>query len=80
MSNNPDALALGEVYYVAVGGLVITQTAGSNETEAMAIRALRGRLEGTLYLAEHEDDPGNTGANEGDLARISIQDTDFDFA
>ena len=68
VSNNPDALALGEVYYIAAGGLVITQTAGSSETEAMAIRALRGRLDGTLYLAEHEGDPGTTGANEGDLA------------
>ena len=80
VSNNPDALALGEVYYIAVGGLVITQTAGASETEAMAVRALRGRLDGTLYLAEHEGDPGTTGANEGDLARISITDADFDFA
>ena len=72
ISNNPMPLALGEVYYIAAAGLVITQTAAANETEGMAQRALMGRLSGTLYYAIHTGDPGTTGANESDLARIPV--------
>lgn len=77
ISNNPMALALGEVYYIAASGLAITQTAATNETEAMAQRALRGRLDGTLFYAIHTGDPGTTGANESALARVSVAGTAF---
>ena len=80
VSNNPDALALGEVYYIAALGLELTQTAAANETESMAQRALRGRLDGTLYYAVHTGSPGTNGANEGDLARIAILGSAFTYS
>ena len=52
LSNDPAALALGEVYYIAALGLAITQTAATNETEAMAQRALRGRLDRNPVLCD----------------------------
>ena len=42
ISNDPMALALGEVYYIAASGLAITQTAATNETEAMAQTGIEG--------------------------------------
>ena len=77
ISNDPMPLALGEVYYIAASGLAITQTAATNETEAMAQRALRGRLLGTLYYSIHTGNPGTTGANESALARVSVAGTAF---
>ena len=87
VTNSPSALALGEVYYIAAGGLVITQTAASQEAEVSAQRALRGRLGGvtgaveTLYYAIHTGDTGNTGANElTQLARVAVQGNAFTYA
>ena len=80
ISNDPMALALGEVYYIAASGLAITQTAATNETEAMAQRALRGRLDGTLFYSIHTGDPGTTGANESALARVSVAGTLFTYS
>ena len=75
VSNNPDPLAIGEVYYIAASGLAIQQTAAANETEAMAADALRGRLGGVGPVARwygvHDGDPGTTGANETTIPRIS---------
>ena len=87
ISNNPDALAIGEVYYIShspTPGLVITQVAAANETEASAQDALRGRLGGvgavTLYLSVHTADPGTTGASESGLDRIPFTSTDFAYS
>ena len=84
VSNNPAALALGEVYFIAADGLAITQTAGTNEAEAMAQDALRGRLGGVgsvnRWLSVHDSDPSTTGLNEGDLARISVAHTAFTYS
>ena len=44
ISNSPSALALGEVYYIAAGGLVYTQTLATAETDGVGQDALRGRL------------------------------------
>ena len=84
VSNNPDALQLGEVYYIAANGLAITQTVATNEAEASGQDALRGRLGGvgavTRYYAIHIGDPGTTGTNEGDLSRVSLAHTAFTYS
>lgn len=84
VSNNPDALALGEVYYIAASGLAIQQTAGTREAEESAQEALRGKLGGvgtvTRYYAVHVGDPGTNGANEGDLARVALAHTAFTYS
>ena len=84
ISNDPDALALGEVYYIAASGLAITQTVATNEAEASAQDALRGRLGGigpvNRFYAIHTGNPGNTGANEGSLARVSLAHSGFTYS
>ena len=83
VSNNPDALALGEVYYIAAGGLALTQTVATNEDEASAQDALRGRLGGVgpanRFYAIHTGNPGTNGANESGLARVSAAHTAFTY-
>ena len=83
ISNNPDALALGEVYYIASNGLAITQTAATNEAEASAQDALRGRLGGVgtvnRFYAIHTGDPGTNGANQASLDRVSLAHTGFTY-
>ena len=80
LTNNPDALALGEVYYIPAGDFAIVQNPGTNETQPQAQRAVRGRVDGTNYYAIHTADPGITGANESGLARVAHANTDYTFA
>ena len=80
LTNNPAPLALGEVYYIPTGDFAIVQNPGTNETQEQSIRAVRGRVDGTLYYAVHTADPGTTGANESGLARVAHADTDYTFA
>ena len=80
LTNNPDALALGEVYYIPAGDFAIVQNPGTNETQGMAQRAVMGRVDGTLYYAIHTADPGTSGANESGLARVAHANTDYTFA
>ena len=80
LTNNPDPLALGEVYYIPTGDFGIVQNPGTNETQDMAIRAVRGRVDGILFFAIHTGDPGVTGANESGLARVQHADSEFTFA
>ena len=80
LTNNPDALALGEVYYIPAGNFAIVQNPGTNETQEQAQRAVRGRVDGSLFYAIHTADPGTTGANESGLARVAHADTDYTFA
>ncbi len=61
ISTNPDALALGERYEIAADALVLNQPTGAGETEAMATRALNGRIAGTLHLQFHTGAPGANG-------------------
>lgn len=79
ISTNPTALTLGEKYEIAAGALVLTQPIGPGETEAMARRAITGRIAGTLYLQFHT---GAHGANGTDnvlpaLARVAIAEADW---
>ena len=73
ITTNRAALVLGQQYQLAAGAVVITQNIGTGETEAMAVRALNGKLAGTLYFAVHDGNTGSNGANEiTDIDRISI--------
>ena len=80
LTNNPDPLALGEVYYIPAGDFAIVQNPGTNETQEQSQRAVRGRVDGTLYYSIHTADTGTNGANESGLPRVSHADTDFTFA
>ena len=80
LTNNPDPLALGEVYYIPAGDFAIVQNPGASETQAQAQRAVRGRVDGTNYYAIHTGDTGANGANESALARVAHANTDFAFA
>ena len=73
IAGDPAALELGERYRIEPGVLVITQSAGPGETEAMAKRGIAGRIAGTLYVSVHSGDPGVTGENEiTQISRASI--------
>ena len=80
LTNNPDALALGEVYYIPAGDFAIVQNPGTNETQGMAQRAVMGRVDGTLYYSIHTADPGTTGANLSGLPFVAHANTDYTFA
>ena len=84
LSNDPAALALGEVYYIAALGLAIEQTAAANEAQISTLEGLRGKLgavgPSARFYAIHVGDPGLTGANESDLPRVSLAYTDFTYA
>ena len=87
ISNNPSALALGEVYFIAAAGLVYTQTLATAETDAVGQDALRGRMEGvvgavgTQYYQIHTGATGNNGANQlTQLARIAVLGSAFTYA
>ena len=80
LTNNPDPLALGEVYYIPAGDFAIVQNPGTNETQEQAQRAVRGRVDGTQFYAIHTADPGTTGVSESGLARVAHADTDYAFA
>ena len=79
ISTNPDALTLGERYTFPAGSLVITQPAGTNETEAMAQRAAGGKVAGGVWISYHTGDPGTTGADNTitELGRVSVPAADW---
>ena len=86
ISNNPSALALGEVYYIAAGGLVYTQTLATAETDGVGQNALRGRLGGvvgaigTQYYQIHTGATGINGANQlAALTRVTILGSGFTY-
>ena len=62
------ALPMSDEHEIVVDDLVIDQPTATGETDAMAERALEGRIAGTMYGSLHSADPGITGANE-----ISLQ-------
>ena len=79
LSNNPDALALGERYSFAAGALVLTTPAGANETEAMAQRAATGKVAGGVWVSFHTSDPGSAGTTGQitEFGRVSIPQADW---
>ena len=58
ISTNPDALAAGQPLQIAAEALVLTQPVSADETPAMAVRALEGRVSGGLWVQWHEGPPG----------------------
>ena len=79
ISTDPAALALGERYELAAGALLIEQTAGTNETAAMAERAVRGRIAGGVWVQFHTGAPGASGSDNviDDLGRVQIAQAAF---
>ena len=79
ISTDPSALDLGEQYRIAAEALVIDQPTGPGETEAMAERAIRGRIAGTLYLQFHTGAPGANGTGNvlPALPRVAIREADW---
>ena len=83
IDNNPAALALGQSFQFAIGELVFTDTEDSanGETNDMAVRGIRGKFDGTVYIQWHSGDPGANGtANVIGLARTALADSALDFA
>ena len=74
ISTNPDALALGDTYSIAINAITFTQNPTGNETEAMAMRKLTGAVSGGLWLQFHTGDPGNNGTSNaiGELGRVQV--------
>lgn len=74
ISNNPDPLEEGGRYRIAAEALVLTRSAGTGESEASAIRALRGILAGTTYWQLHTGNPGSAGTANvlTGIARLSL--------
>lgn len=63
VSNDPDALAVGEHWQVAAGQVVLTFSDGDMQaTWAKFLADLAAGV--TLWLSGHTDDPGDNGANE----------------
>ena len=74
VSNNPDALAVGERWSVAAGQVVITFGDGGMTAEWAKKKADLMAAE-TLYLSAHTAAPGITGDNEADYtgyARVAL--------
>ena len=64
ITNNPDPLVLNEQYELAAGVIVMNQAAGAGETDAMAERALKGKIgDGDLYVQYHDGAVGDGTTN-----------------
>ena len=74
ISTNPDALALGDTYSIAVNAITFTQNPTGNETEAMAMRKLTGAVSGGLWVQFHTGDPGANGTSNAisELGRVQV--------
>lgn len=73
---DPDPVAEGDEYQIAVGGLRITiDPTGSAIDDAMAIRMLTGAVLGTLYVEVRQDGNPITG-----IPREPITAADWDIA
>ena len=71
ISNNPDALILGQPYQIAAGQIVLTYPEGEGD-EALAIRAARGAVAGGIFIQTHDGDPGSGNANALSIARAEV--------
>ena len=78
ISSNPSPLVLGARFTAAINAIVISQPAGANETEAMAMRAAAGRVAGGVWIQFHTGDPGTAGtANLIPIGRAQITQAQF---
>lgn len=73
LSNNPDALVLGQRIRIAAGAILRTHTASSGFTEESARRDLRGWISGGIWVQYHDGSPGANGNNNVmNIARTSV--------
>ena len=78
---NPGALQLGERLEVAVGAIVLTQNPSVGQTEEMAKRALRGQIDGGIWISFHTAAAGNAGTeNLINVTRASLPAANFTVA
>ena len=82
ISNNPSPLEAGEQFKIAAEGLVLTRNPGTGESQEMAKRALKGMIEGGVWVQFHSQDPGNnyTAGVIGVIGRASIPEGDWTIA
>lgn len=82
LGNNPDALVLGERYEIKADKIIITQNKAANESDEMAIRAIRGRIKNGVYVQVHTGAPGANGTNNviSGIARVHIPENGFTVA
>ena len=67
-------LTTNQNFRFASGSIVVTQATSANLSATGATRILQnGLLAGTRYVSIHSEDPGNTGANEINMARQSVR-------
>ena len=78
ITGNPSPLGSGEGYEFAAGALVINQPVDTGGTEAMARRAVMGRVAGGVWVQYHSGAPGSAGtSNVITLARTQIPESGF---
>lgn len=82
LSNNPDPLALDERFEIAAEALTINQDKAASESNAQAIRAVRGRILGGVWAQAHNGAPGNLGTNNviAGIGRVQIAQAGFTVA
>ena len=81
LTNNPAAIALGESLELAAGEVSFTQTAGTDEAEAMAIRRVSGAVSGGVWVQYHTGARGNGGTNNvASVARKAVAQSAFDIS
>ena len=74
LSNNPDALTLGQAIQIAANALVLNQLPGTGQSEALVIRMLNGVYAGGLYMQFHDDAVfgANGTQNVANIARVNM--------
>ena len=78
-SENPDPLALGDTYVLAIGALVIESDVVTNMTETMAQRSATGKVAGGVWIQYHTGSPGVNGTANviTDLGRAQVTQAQF---
>lgn len=79
LTNNPNALAAGDRYEIAINALSISQTPATGETEEMAKRGVTGKVAGGVWAQFHSAAPGNAGTANviPVLGRTQIAEAEF---
>ena len=74
LSNNPDALTLGQAIQIAANALVLNLLPGTGQSDALAIRMLSGVYAGGLYMQFHDSATfGASGTqNVANVARVNM--------
>ena len=78
LTNNPDALTLGQSIEIAAGGIVqtltrLTATSTLREYEESVKRKLQGWIDGGIWVQYHDGGPGTAAtSNVMNLARTAV--------